>query len=70
MLPELLFLTSDLMVILGTIGIALGVISLIWLIIHVEYGREFSWIKAISAIILASLFLGFGINLLVVMMGL
>ena len=70
MLPELLFLTQEIMIIFGTIGIALGVLSLIWLIIHVEYGRDFSWIKAISAIILAALFLGFGVNLLVVYMGL
>ncbi len=68
--PELLFLNSNLMIIFGTLGIAIGVIALIWLIIHVEYGREFSWIKAISAIIIASLFMGFGVNLLVVLLGL
>ncbi|UCE11151.1 MAG: hypothetical protein JSW61_04220 [Candidatus Thorarchaeota archaeon] len=45
--------------------ILFGIFAIGWLIIHVEYSRHFSWFKVISAAVLGSLFLGFGIHFLI-----
>ncbi|MHA1960537.1 MAG: hypothetical protein ACW99U_09910 [Candidatus Thorarchaeota archaeon] len=52
----------------GNISLAFilfGLFAVGWLIIHVEYSRHFSWFKVISAGVLGSLFLGFGIHFLI-----
>jgi hypothetical protein len=42
--------------------ILFGLMSFGWLAVHVEYGRHFSKIKALFALILGSLFLGFAFH--------
>ncbi|MFW9834603.1 MAG: hypothetical protein ACFFEK_11445 [Candidatus Thorarchaeota archaeon] len=50
--------------------ILLGVYAAGWLIIHIEHGRHFSKFKVGSALFLASIFIGFGIHLLLLSGGL
>jgi hypothetical protein len=39
-----------------------GITAFGWLAIHVEYGRHFSKLKALFALVLGSLFLGFAMH--------
>ncbi len=46
-----------------------GIIAIGWLAIHVEHARHFSRFKVIFALILGSLFFGFGIHFLLLAAG-
>lgn len=46
----------------GLAFIVFGLMSYGWLVIHVEHSRHFSKIKALFALVLGSLFMGFGLH--------
>lgn len=50
--------------------IFLGLFAAAWLIIHIEHGRHFSRFKVGSALVLASVLIGFGIQFLLLSAGL
>ncbi len=54
----------------GTAFIVLGIIALIWLVVHVEHGRHFSKAKALFAVVLGSVLLGLGIHFMLLAAGL
>jgi hypothetical protein len=58
--PELTF--EGAYIYFAALFILFGIISYGWLVVHVEYGRHFSKLKALFALILGSLFLGFAFH--------
>ncbi|MFX0069349.1 MAG: hypothetical protein ACFFA1_08365 [Promethearchaeota archaeon] len=54
---------------LGGLFIAIGVLVILWLIVHVELGREFSYRKTIASIVLLSFLLGFGMHFILLTLG-
>ncbi|TFG11969.1 hypothetical protein EU537_10860 [Candidatus Thorarchaeota archaeon] len=54
---------------LSIVFIAFGLLSFGWLGVHVEHARHFSKIKAALALIVGSLFIGFGIHFLLLYTG-
>ncbi|MBS7249423.1 MAG: hypothetical protein KIH08_02350 [Candidatus Freyarchaeota archaeon] len=55
---------------LGYLLILLGIIALIWLILTVEYNPKYSKFQIVLAIILLAFLLGFGIQIVLVSLGL
>jgi len=55
---------------LNAVVFAIGILVLIWLIIHVEYGEKFSIKKTIIGIVMASLCLGISTHLFLLLIGL
>ncbi len=49
--------------------LAFGLFAIGWLVVHVEHARHFSRFKVASAIILGSLFIGFGIHFILLTFG-
>jgi hypothetical protein len=49
--------------------IFLGIFALAWLVIHIEHGRHFSRFKVGSALLLASILVGFGIHFILLSVG-
>jgi hypothetical protein len=54
---------------ISLVFIFLGLFAIAWLVIHIEHGRHFSKFKVGSALILASIMLGFGIHFLLLSSG-
>ncbi|MFX1487107.1 MAG: hypothetical protein ACFFBS_08465 [Promethearchaeota archaeon] len=54
---------------LGSLFIVIGILVALWLIVHIEVGREFSYRKTIASIILLSILLGFGIHFIMLAFG-
>jgi len=63
-LPTFEIIVESLNIYVAIIFMAFGLMSLGWLVIHVEHGRHFSKMKAAFALILGALFIGFGIHFL------
>ncbi|MFX0097680.1 MAG: hypothetical protein ACFE7E_07965 [Candidatus Hodarchaeota archaeon] len=55
--------------VLGGLFTAIGILVILWLIVHVELGREFSYRKTIASIILLSILLGFGMHFIMLTLG-
>ena len=53
----------------SVVFIFFGLFSISWLVIHIEHGRHFSKLKVAFAIIIGSIFLGFGIHFILLSMG-
>ena len=54
---------------LGGLCIAIGILVILWLIVHVELGREFSYRKTIASVVLLSFLLGFGMHFIMLTLG-
>lgn len=54
---------------LGGLFTAIGILVILWLIVHVELGREFSYRKTIASIMLLSVLLGFGMHFIMLTLG-
>jgi hypothetical protein len=54
---------------LSVIFIFFGIFAFGWLVVHMEHARHHSWFKVISALVLGSLFFGFGIHFLLLTAG-
>ncbi|MFX1483867.1 MAG: hypothetical protein ACFFCP_11850 [Promethearchaeota archaeon] len=55
---------------LSLVFVFIGIFAFGWLVVHIEHGRHFSKFKVAFALILGSLFLGFGIHFLLLSVGL
>ncbi len=55
---------------ISLVFIFLGLFAMGWLIVHVEYSRHYSWFKITSALVIGSIFLGFGFHFLLIYLGL
>ena len=49
--------------------IAFGIFAFGWLAVHVEHARHLSKFKVVSALIIGSIFLGFGLHFLLLTFG-
>lgn len=49
---------------MAAIFIFLSVVAFAWMVVHVEHARHFSKFKVFFALVLGSLFMGFGIHFL------
>ena len=57
------------MAFLAVLFLIIGVIALTWLIVHIEKGMRYSRKKAVIALSVTAVMLGFGLHFLLILLG-